>query len=275
MVLTKECSPRPRLGEVVAIYLKDPLFYDLIDRFTQNGGRDKFTPEDLRVLGGYVSSSPEIASLLSEVLNSAQLPQESRQHREPIMLSRPIIVLTTVAAIGSCVLSTSAFTQVPPPPPGIGGPPLGGLLLEALPVLALPVLALPLPAFPMAGLPVAGLPAAAISVAVLRPAMSAAACAAFREALVSAAGIHSIAAAAIAQVAIPDPTTAVGADMATMALLLLALLLVTPTVPPTVTRVTPTATRAAIGPSATRRARAGTSEWSMSANDVAGVHPAP
>jgi hypothetical protein len=25
----------------------------------------------------------------------------------------------------------------------------------------------------------------------------------------------------------------------------------------------------------TRRARAGTSEWSMSANDVAGVHPAP
>jgi hypothetical protein len=126
VVLTKECSSRPRLGEVVAIYLKDPLFYDLIDRFTQNGGRDKFTPEDLRVLGGYVSSSPEIASLLSEVLNSAQLPQESRQHREPIMLSRPILVLTTVAAIGSCVLSTSAFTQGPPPPPGIGGPPLGG-----------------------------------------------------------------------------------------------------------------------------------------------------
>ena len=138
----------------------------------------------------------------------------------------------------------------------------------AFPVVALQVAALPLTAFPVAGLPVEPLPVAAS-----QPAIPAVACAVLREALVS------IAAGAIAQVAlgpIPDPTTAGGAGMAITALLPLALLLVTPTaVPPTVTRVTPTATRAAIGQSAIRPARAGTIELSMSANDVAGVRWRP
>ena len=54
MVLTKECSPRPRLGEVVAIYQKDPLFFDLIERFTQNepGGMG-FTIRFFRIGGKY------------------------------------------------------------------------------------------------------------------------------------------------------------------------------------------------------------------------------
>jgi hypothetical protein len=34
--VTKESSSQPRLTEVVAIYLKDPLFFDLMERFTQN-----------------------------------------------------------------------------------------------------------------------------------------------------------------------------------------------------------------------------------------------
>ncbi len=175
-----------------------------------------------------------------------------------------MLVLATVAAVGSCVLSTSAFTQGPPPPPGIGGPPPGGP-----PGGGFPGGGPPGGGPPVAGLPHGGPPVERLPVAASQPAIPAAACAALREALVS------IAAGAIAQVAlgpIPDPTTAGAAGMAIMALLPLALLLVTPTaVPPTVTRVTPTATRAAIGQSATRPARAGTSEPSMSANDVAGV----
>ena len=47
MVLTKECSPRPRLAEVVAIYLKHPLF-ELLPVF--------------------------IKPAAAQVLNSAQLP---------------------------------------------------------------------------------------------------------------------------------------------------------------------------------------------------------
>ena len=145
--------------------------------------------------------------------------------------------------------------------------------VAAFPVPGFPAAAFPVPGFPVAALSMPGLPAAGISVAALQLAMSPKACAAVREALASAAGTHSIAAAIaqLGQAPIPGPTTAVAADMATMALLLLALLLVTPTVDPTVARLTSTTARAAIGPSATRRARAGASAWSTSAIDVPGV----
>jgi hypothetical protein len=58
--------------------------------------------------------------------------------------------------------------------------------------------------------------------------------------------------------------------MATTASLPQALLPVTPMVGPPVARLMPTTTRAAIGPNATRRARAGANAWSTSANDLQG-----
>src|SRR5208337_250128 len=87
-----------------------------------------------------------------------------------------------------------------------GALPLAALLLEAFPVLGFPAEAFSMP----------GLPAAGISVAALQLAMSPEACAAVREALASAAGTHSIAAAIaqLGQAPIPGPTTAVAADMA-------------------------------------------------------------
>jgi hypothetical protein len=126
------------------------------------------------------------------------------------------------------------------------------------------VAAFPMPGFPAAAFPMPDLPVAGISVAALR-------LAGVREALVSAAGAQSITAAATAQpgpAPTPGPATAVGADMATTAPLPLALLPVTPMAGPPVARLMPTTTRAAIGPNATRRARAGANAWSTSANDL-------
>jgi hypothetical protein len=92
------------------------------------------------------------------------------------------------------------------------------LLTAAFLLAAFPAAALPMPGLPAAAFPMPGLPAAAISAAPLRAAMSAAACAAFREALASAAGRHSTAAAMalVGRVPIPSPTTAVGAYTATI-----------------------------------------------------------
>jgi hypothetical protein len=41
-------------------------------------------------------------------------------------VSRSILVVATAAALGSFVLSASAFAQMPPPPPAMAGPPPGG-----------------------------------------------------------------------------------------------------------------------------------------------------
>ena len=88
VVFTTECSVRSAMMAVWGLTgLKKPMIplpepYCDVRVFALNarmmGGRDKFTPEDVKALAGHGSSSPplsdEIVSLLSEVLNSAKLP---------------------------------------------------------------------------------------------------------------------------------------------------------------------------------------------------------
>ncbi len=73
--------------------------------------------------------------------------------KEPMVSSKPILVLATVAALGSFVLSASAFA---PPPPAIGGPPPGGPPPGAPPPGGLPGGGLLGGGLPRAGLPGGG-----------------------------------------------------------------------------------------------------------------------